>query len=168
MVHYRSMYEDNGMLYACHLNGKDVTLTIKRVTAGAITGAKGKSDKKPIVEFEKTDKKLGLNKTNGRTIATLYGPDVEKWAGKRITVYATTTEFGREQVECIRVRPMIPNATVGKRSSPNNLSGDDATEMMEKRTGKSRPPQPHEEPETQLLVDDIADSQASEPTGEAE
>lgn len=119
MPHYKSMFEDNGMLYACHLSGKDAVLTIKRVEAGHVTGAKGKKDKKPIVHFEKTDKKLGLNKTNGKTIAAMYGSETNEWIGKRITVYATTTEFGSETVECIRVRPKIPPAASGnKKGAP--------------------------------------------------
>jgi hypothetical protein len=117
MAHYKSFYEDNGLLYACHFVGKDVTLTIVKVEAGVITGNKGKKDRKPMVSFKETDKKLGLNKTNGRTIATLYGSDTDGWLGKRVTLYATTTEFGSETVECVRVRPRAPTGAVSKQSS---------------------------------------------------
>ena len=117
MAHYRSMYEDNGMLYACHLDGKDVTLTIKKVEGGVITGAKGKKDKKPILHFERTDKRLGLNKTNGKVIAQLYGTEVNEWVGKRVTLFATTTDYGGETVECIRVRNRVPAEQRGKSSS---------------------------------------------------
>lgn len=110
MPHYRSMFESNGMLYACHLDGKDVTVTISKVEAGTITGSKGKKDKKPLVSFEGKQLKLGLNKTNGKIVAGMYGPNTDDWVGKRITLFATTTEFGSETVECIRVRPKVPPA----------------------------------------------------------
>ena len=122
MPHYKSMFEDNGMLYACHLDGKDFTLTIRKVEAGSVTGSKGKKDKKPIVHFERTDKKLALNKTNGKVIAGMYGPDTDDWVGKRITLYATTTEFGSETVECIRVRPKVPPAPADAQRRGNGRS----------------------------------------------
>lgn len=117
MPHYRSMFESNGMLYACHLDGKDVTVTISKVEAGTITGSKGKKDKKPLVSFEGKQLKLGLNKTNGKTIAAMYGPNTDEWIGKRISLYATTTEFGSETVECIRVRPKVPPAARQSKSA---------------------------------------------------
>jgi hypothetical protein len=106
----RTMY-DKEYLYAYDLKGRDVTLTIERVTQGKLTGTGGKSSKKPVVYFrEGTEKKgLALNITNARTIAGMYGGfEVEKWIGKRITLFPTTTTFGSNTVECIRIRPNIP------------------------------------------------------------
>ena len=88
---------------------RDVTLTIARVKQGELRAPDTKKvDKRPIVYFEKTDKGLVLNVTNGRTIASMYGTTVEDWTGKRITLFATTTTFGRATVPCIRVRPKVP------------------------------------------------------------
>ncbi len=115
MPHYKSMFsgdKDANLLYACHLDFHDVTLTIKRVTAGEVTGQGGKKSGKPIVEFSDHTRKWALNKTNGKIIADMLGtPDVSKWIGKRITLYPTNTSFGSEQVECIRVRPTLPPQT---------------------------------------------------------
>lgn len=115
MPHYKSMFsgdKDAGLLYACHLDFTDATLTIKRVTAGEVTGAGGKKSGKPIVEFSDHERKWALNKTNGKIIASLLGsPDVSKWVGKRITLYPTYTSFGSEQVECIRVKEVLPPQT---------------------------------------------------------
>ena len=53
-------------------------------------------------------KKLWCNKTNGRTIAKLYGK-TENWIGKRITLFPTDTRgAGGQTVPCIRVRPNEP------------------------------------------------------------
>ena len=110
MPHYKSMFDgekDSGLLFACHLDFKDTTLTIKSVSKGKVTGAGGKSSGKPLITFADHDRKLALNKTNGATLAMLFGsPDTDRWIGQRITLYPTSTTFGAEQVECIRVRPI--------------------------------------------------------------
>jgi hypothetical protein len=105
---FRTMY-DKEYLYAYDLKGKPATLTIERVVKGTLVGEGGKSNKKPVLYFREGKEKKGLacNITNGRTIASMYGTDIESWIGKRITIYPTTTQFGAKTVECIRVRPSV-------------------------------------------------------------
>lgn len=109
----RSMF-DKQYLYAYDLQGRDVTVTISKVVGGTLVGQGGKKNKKPILFFRGKEKGLGLNITNARTIASMYGNSFrsEDWIGKRITLYATTTTFGSQTVECIRIRPTIPGAKV--------------------------------------------------------
>lgn len=110
MPDVRAMY-DKEFLYSFDLQGRDVTVKIVRVVAGKLTGQGGKSNKKPIIYFEGKEKGLGLNITNARTIAAMYGGfDSEKWLGKWITLYPTTTTFGSSTVDCIRIRPEIPKS----------------------------------------------------------
>lgn len=104
---YRAMF-DRDYIAAFDLNGKDATVTIAKVEAGTLTGQGGKKAKKPIVYFEGKEKGFALNKTNGKIIATMYGTDTTKWIAKKITLYPTVTQFGSEQMDCIRVRPQIP------------------------------------------------------------
>lgn len=100
---------DKAYIYAYDLEGKDVTVTIERVTGGTLVGTGGKSNKKPVLFFKGTEKGLAVNITNARVIAALYGGfDSESWIGKRITLYPTTTTFGAQTVDCIRIRPTIP------------------------------------------------------------
>ena len=108
MVHYRSLYDGSDFLFAFDLLGKDQTVTIEKVVAGEVSGEKGRKSKKPIVSFVGAKKRLALNKTNGKTIAAMYGTDTEQWTGKRVTLFPTTTDFGGETVECIRCRPNRP------------------------------------------------------------
>ena len=109
-VDVRTMF-DKDFLYSFDLQGRDVTVIIDRVKAGTLTGVGGKKNKKPIVYFRGKEKGLGLNITNARTIAGMYGGfDVEKWIGKAITLYPTSTTFGDKTVDCIRIRPEIPRA----------------------------------------------------------
>jgi hypothetical protein len=97
--------------------GRDVTVTIARVEAGTLTSQGNRKTKKPILYFEGKEKGMAINKTNGKAIAAIYGAKTEKWIGQPIAIYATTTQFGSEVVECIRVRPTAPKRN-GKAAAP--------------------------------------------------
>jgi hypothetical protein len=117
MADYRKMYDDKEYLYDYDLEG-DRTLEIASVNRGELTGDQNRKTKKPMVSFVGEAKKLALNKTNGKTIAKLYGTDTDDWAGELITLYPTTTAFGGETVGCIRVRPQRPERSESRRAAP--------------------------------------------------
>lgn len=113
---------DKDLLYDYDLDGREVTVTIDRVEQGEFGNwnttkardddgnKKKRATKKPVVYFVGKAKALGLNITNARTIAALLGTfEVEKWKGKKITLYPTTTTFGKETVGCIRVKNRLPD-----------------------------------------------------------
>lgn len=111
MTHWRKYAEPSETIRAWDLDDKDHTLTIERVEGGEVTtieGGKPGKRRMPMVHFRGAKKPLGLNTTNARTIEALYGADVEAWAGKSVTLYPTTTTFGRETVACVRIRPRRP------------------------------------------------------------
>lgn len=89
---------------AADLKGKDVGLVIHHVEVQNLRLQGGGTKRKPVVFFEKTDKKLVLNKTNARVIAAQHGNEADGWAGKRIVLYPTTTLCGGGMVPCVRVR----------------------------------------------------------------
>lgn len=107
-------------LGAPDLKGKDVTLTIRRIVVEDLETKDGK-EKKGIVYFEETkaaaekqgikEKRLVLNKTNAKTIAAIYGNEVDDWTGRRVTLFPTTCQSFGETVDCIRVRPGVPAKT---------------------------------------------------------
>lgn len=111
--HWKSMMDRN-YIYAFDLEGRDVTVAIERVEQGELTALGGRKSKKPVVFFagSSSGKGLALNATNCKTIATLYGNYVDKWIGKLVTLYPTTTTMGSETVECIRIRPIIPREKI--------------------------------------------------------
>jgi hypothetical protein len=115
------MYDDTDMLYAYDLDGAkgDVVVVIEKVFAGELVGQKGRKSKKPFVKFQGKEKKLALNKTNGKAIATMYGTDTDAWAGKPIALYTTTVDFEGEAREAIRVRPRAPEMPRGERGRGN-------------------------------------------------
>lgn len=137
-------YFDREYLHACDLQGAARDLTISRVASGTIVSEGGRKTRKPVVFFEAREgreapKGLALNKTNSKTIASLYGADTAAWIGKRVTLYPTTTTFGKEEVECIRVRPVAPKEQ-GAQRRPADGAGERQGEPA------PRPPAPEGTP----------------------
>lgn len=89
-------------------NGEDMTVTINYVQKETITMMGGKKEDHSLAYMVET-KPLILNSTNSKTIEKLYGPYIEDWSGKRITLYASTTKLGHDVVDCLRIRPKVPS-----------------------------------------------------------
>lgn len=114
-MHYRLLYPSE-YLCAADLHGKDVTLTVAGLQREELPlEGTSKKEGKWIVSFAEmasrpTDKqkRMVINKTNLKTIAKVYGPEVNDWSGKRITLFATTCKLKGEVVECIRIRDRKP------------------------------------------------------------
>jgi hypothetical protein len=135
MPDFRSMYDSN-YLYAFDLKGRDVTVTIREVKAAKVRN-ESKEQRKPILYFKESHDERGLVlcKTNGKTIAQMYGSDTDKWLGKRITLFPTTTSFGPNVVDCIRIRPLIPKTNVkgGEFAEPDSVPSPELPEHAEMR-----------------------------------
>ncbi len=134
MPDVRTMF-DSDYLKAWHLGGQARTLTITRVQAGAIENRKAKKkDKMPFVFFKNASgspvpRPLGLNRTNMKTIIGMYGAMTEDWIGKRVTLFPTTTSFGNDTVDCIRVKPLVP----GDKAKGDDMPTDAAPPTEELR-----------------------------------
>jgi hypothetical protein len=87
------------------LMGQDVSVVVSSVTIEEV-GAD--AEKRPVVHFQGMQKGMVLNRTNAKRIATMYGPEVESWVGRPVTLYPSETEYSGETVPCIRVRPAPP------------------------------------------------------------
>jgi hypothetical protein len=61
-------------------------------------------DEKPVLFFAEDKKGLVLNKTNSNNITTLYGPETENWAGKKVTLFTAMVDFRGSAVEAIRIK----------------------------------------------------------------
>jgi hypothetical protein len=91
--------------------GEDVTVTIDYVVREVITGTGGKKEECTVAHLQGV-KPFILNATNCKTIAKLYGNYIEDWAGKQVTLFATTTKMGGDTVECLRIRPKVAVRTI--------------------------------------------------------
>jgi hypothetical protein len=106
---------DSTHLFAFHLQGKPAIVEIERVEAGTLKGKDGKEDRKPLVYFRGKSKPLALNRTNGASIAGMYGKETRAWVGKRVELFPTTTQAFGAVHDCIRIRPKPP----GKDAQPS-------------------------------------------------
>lgn len=96
-------------LGAYSLNGQDLIVTIQSASKEIVTGANGKKEECLVIRFKEQVMDMVCNRTNAKTITKVLGtPFLEDWSGKKIQIYPTTTKFGGEVVECIRVRPTAP------------------------------------------------------------
>lgn len=71
---------------ATEFKGKQVTLRITAVHIEELVGDKGPQIK-GIISFDKTDKKWAINRTNGVCVKAMFGPKVQQWVGKRVTLF---------------------------------------------------------------------------------
>jgi hypothetical protein len=92
-------------LKAGEFKGKQVTLRIASVDVEELIGDKG-AQIKGIISFDRTEKKLALNRTNGICIKEMFGKKLSEWVGKRVTLFPS--QWNGE--DCIRVwgSPDIP------------------------------------------------------------
>lgn len=67
------------------LLGRNITLKIASVDLDELEGETGKKVK-GVITFERTEKQLALNKTNGICLKEMFGKKVQEWVGKRVTL----------------------------------------------------------------------------------
>lgn len=114
---YRA-YFDSSVYRVWHLNGKERTYRITKVTR-LDSEFRGEMRKQPLLRLEDSKGNavplpLALNKTNAKTVAGLYGNKPASWVGKTITLYPTTTDVGGRTEDCIRIRNEDPSKRARK------------------------------------------------------
>jgi hypothetical protein len=92
-------------LRAADLGGKEVDVTIDRVTSEEFE-QDGQKRAKPVVHFRNNGiKPMVTNKTNALLIATACGSqDYSTWSGKQVRLYADLVNFRGKVSEAIRVK----------------------------------------------------------------
>jgi hypothetical protein len=125
--HYELLFPSEYVKCA-DLRGNDVTKTISKVWRDELQMRGGVKKKKAILSFKDSEKKLVCNRTNADTIAKLYGPHTSEWIGKKITMYPTTTTFGSETKDCIRIRPSVPSGKATAEPKHDETTGEVAPE----------------------------------------
>jgi hypothetical protein len=130
---------DSRYIGAWDLLGRDVTVTIEKIVGGVIEGEGGKKDRAPVVSFKGWTKPMVLNKTNLKTLISLYATASAKGLlGKRVTMYATTCKGARGgQVDCIRFRPTVPTSPGVPQSAVGKVPVDQ--EMRKRQVAEVAP-----------------------------
>jgi hypothetical protein len=88
--------------------GEERTLTIKETKKEEVANTNGGKELCFVAYFSESNKPMILNKTNCKTISKLYGPFVENWVGKRITIKAEPVKAFGELVDALRVKNIKP------------------------------------------------------------
>ena len=92
---------------AADLNGSEITLTMAAVQQEDV----GEGEPQPVLYFNDAQKGLVLNRTNADSIVRITGSDeTDDWAGHRIALFESTTQFRGKTVACVRVKPPAPPA----------------------------------------------------------
>ena len=81
-------------LKAADLKGKSITLEIKGINSSEFTDDKGVTKEKALLEFVGKDKMAVLNVTNTRALVASFGPESDKWIGKKILLGVRQTPLG--------------------------------------------------------------------------
>jgi hypothetical protein len=116
-----------------YLNANDLTqekaFRIKSVTVETV-GRGSSQEQKPVVWFHNHKKGLVLNITNNRTLRGSFGDDMEKWSGKVIVVYPTTSDFGGKAVGALRVRIPPPKQATAGNGQPKSVEKTPPTQEV--------------------------------------
>ncbi len=115
-THWKNLANINYLGAYSFDNANEITVTIKTVSSEQVTNPVGEVETCIVATFEEEEvngvvvKPLILNKTNCQRLEKLYSPYIEDWAGKRITIFKTLTNFGRDKVDCLRIKDEVPFA----------------------------------------------------------
>lgn len=142
------------------LNGRDVTLTIAQVDIEPLPQDDGKTRVRGVITFQKTDKQLVLNSTNGQCLRAMFGRKVQDWIGKRVTLRAELDNFGSKKVDAIRIAgsPDLAEPMTIEISMPRRKPRQRRLEVTGGGNGKRPPPKqergaPYRAPEVQAEID---------------
>ncbi len=109
-THWKKMTNPNYMGDYSIPQGQDLIATISHVAREKVVGVGGKSEMEVVAHFSDGNKPLILNKTNMKTITSIYKtPYIEDWKGRAIQIYYDpTVKFGRDTVGGLRIRNFVP------------------------------------------------------------
>lgn len=101
-----NVYTSNSnYLKADDLRGRRVDVVISSAEVEKIGG----DSEKIVLSFEGKEKKLVLNITNARMIASLLeSTDTKDWIGREITLRPDKTTYQGDLVDCLRVDGVLP------------------------------------------------------------
>ena len=110
-MNINDIYGSSEWVRAADLQGRKVRV---RIVSWEPTELKrqDRTIKQIALTFAGRAKRLGLNVTNARMIASMYGDDPNGWLEQEITLYPSKTpNAGGQIVDCIRIEYREPRST---------------------------------------------------------
>lgn len=111
-THYKKLSNPNYLgayeLLDGSTEGKELIVTVSKVTREMVAGADGKSEECTVCHLE-GNKPMILNATNQKAMTKAFGsPYIEDWSGKKMTLYVARIKAFGDVVDALRVRPSAP------------------------------------------------------------
>ena len=98
------MADINGLFPSQWLKATDLKGGRATVRMAGVSIEKVGEDKKPVLAFQGTKKRLVLNVTNARAIAEITGStETDEWRGRQIALVVTKVEYQGKRQDGIRV-----------------------------------------------------------------
>lgn len=88
---------------AIEFGGKTPLITIDHVKIVDLEGEDGKKKAKPVVYFRESQRGWVLCRTTAQALAAMFGPETDKWTGKRVHLRAEEVQVGKERKPGIRI-----------------------------------------------------------------
>jgi len=109
MTHWKQLTNPNYLGAYALEPGKDLIVTIESVRQETVTGTDGNEDECLVMHLRDGIKPMILNKTNAKMIQKIYGtPFIEEWVGRKVQLYIAQVKVGKEVVDALRIRPIVP------------------------------------------------------------
>lgn len=99
-----SEFFDSKYLAAADLAGREVKVQIDSIEVAEFQDG----TRKPVLMFVNKRKGMALNKTNAGKLKAQWGDDMDSWIGHEVILYPDTADFGGRTVDCLRLRPVLP------------------------------------------------------------
>jgi hypothetical protein len=145
MTHYKSLVDSDWLGQWDIPTGRKVVVEIESVARYVPARAQKKKvdgawveepTKRIVVSFVGKRKKWLAGPVSQKAIASLYGPHVEAWRGKRLTLYVDAgVEFGGKTVGGIRIEPTVPRGGVTADALDNPVDEERAAMIEEEKSG---------------------------------
>jgi hypothetical protein len=141
MVNVNELSQASNTLKAADFDGGEWEVTIASYEVREFDQTDMKTgehykQKKPVFSFHETEQTMVCNKTNRDEIASVYGPEMDDWIGKKIILYGKMVDFAGKQTMGIRVRverpkkqPVMPNRAQAKKQVQDELNPPPSDEV---------------------------------------
>jgi hypothetical protein len=160
-VNWKLMFKGE-YIAAVEMGDKTPTLTIKGVKLCKLEDDKGRQKDKGIVFFKEIDRGWVLCKTNAMCLARMFGDDTNDWTGKRVTLFSTPVQVGKEKQPGIRVKgsPDLSSAMTVEIKLPKKKPFTMRMQVTAK--GAVAEPEPEAEPTPEPDAEEIVDPETGE------
>jgi hypothetical protein len=105
MPSWQTLFKNENFIAGIELleGNKKPTLTITRINSVKMEDEDGKMKDKAVIFFKEIKRGWVFCKTTGFCLAAMFGDDIDKWTGKRVTLHGELVQVGGEKKPGIRV-----------------------------------------------------------------